>query len=175
MRVFDLRSMICCYTMDEQVLELLENLIEGRNDFFVQTMRLTPHNQRAAMMSRFMLNEVCYIEMINRLFQHHSRNHLASTILTFAALPNNNFSDPVAVVPTQAQITSSLENIVSTTANCAICQDAISSGGCRIRQCGHVYHRSCIVSWFALNVRCPVCRHDIREGGQEDQTHSDEE
>jgi hypothetical protein len=159
--------------MDEQVLELLEQMIEGRNQFFNRG-GIVPHNQRAAMMSRFMLNEVCYLEMINRIFQHHSRNQLASTILTFA-LPNNNFSDPVAVVPTQAQITSSLENIVSTTANCAICQDAISSGGCRIRQCGHVYHRSCILSWFALNVRCPVCRHDIREGGQEDQTQTDEE
>lgn len=174
LRVFDLRLLIWGYTMDEQVLELLESLIEGRNDFFVQTMRLTPHNQRASMMSRYMLNEVCYIEMLNRLFQHHSRNQLASTILTFA-LPNTNFSDPVAVVPTQAQITSALETFTDTGSNCAICQDSISSGGCRIRHCGHVYHRSCIVSWFALNVRCPVCRHDIREAGQANQTHSDEE
>jgi hypothetical protein len=163
--------------MDEQILELIGSMIEGRNDFFVRTMQLTPHQQRGAMMSRFMLNEVCYLEILNRFYHNHVRNQLASTILTIA-MPNNNFSDPVAVVPTQQQIAASLENIESSTANCAICQDSINSGGCRIRQCGHVYHRACLLNWFSLNVRCPVCRHDIRENGQEDQasqTHSDEE
>ena len=162
--------------MDEHILELIEGLIEGRNDFFVRTMQLTPHQQRGAMLSRFMMNEVCYLEILNRFYQNHLRNQLASAVLTFT-LPGN-FNDPVPVIPTQAQINSALENIQNATSNCAICQDSISSGGCRIRQCGHVYHRSCIVSWFGMNVRCPVCRHDIREGAQGNQaaqTHSDEE
>lgn len=161
--------------MDDRILDLMDNLIEGRNDFFVRTMQMTPHNQRGAMMSRFMLNEVCYLELMNRLYQQHVRSQ-TSAVLTFT-IPDN-FNDPVAVVPTQEQINSSLENIERTTSNCAICQDSISSGGCRIRQCRHVYHRSCILNWFTLNVRCPVCRHDIRENAQGDlvdQTQSDEE
>ena len=162
--------------MEEHILELIENLIDGRNDFFVRTMQLTPAQQRGQALSRFMLNEVCYLEVINRIYQNQLRAQQSSAVLTFT-IPSN-FSDPVPVLPSQQQINSSLENIESTTSNCAICQDSISSGGCRIRQCGHVYHRSCILSWFAMNVRCPVCRHDIREGtqdSQEDQTHSDEE
>jgi hypothetical protein len=156
--------------MDEHVLELLENLIDGRNDFFVQTMRLTPYQQRSAMMSRFMLNEVCYLEMISRIYRQRQIDRPVLTISVPA-----DFTDNVPVLPSQVQIDNSLENVQSTTSNCAICQDSISSGGCKIRQCGHVYHRSCIVSWFALNVRCPVCRHDIRESGSVDQTQSDEE
>jgi len=162
--------------MDEHILELIEGLIEGRNDFFVRTMQLTPHQQRGAMLSRFMMNEVCYLEILNRFYQNHLRTQLASAVLTFT-LPEN-FNESVPVIPTRAQINSAIENINNTTSNCAICQDSISSGACRIRQCGHVYHRSCILSWFGMNVRCPVCRHDIREGAQDnqaDQTQTDEE
>jgi hypothetical protein len=163
--------------MEEQILEVLESLVEGRNEFFVRTMQLTPHQQRGALASRYMLNEICFLEIINRLYQNQIRSQ--STVLT-VSVPAN-FEDNVPILPTQQQINSSLENIEPTTNNCAICQESVSSGACRIRQCGHVYHRSCILSWFGLNVRCPVCRHDIREGhqataaGQSDQTPSDEE
>lgn len=153
--------------MEEQVFELIDNLIDGRNDFFTRTMQLTPHSGRSDALTQFMMNERRYLEMISRVFQSHSRNQLATTLLTFA-MPSQategTFNDPVAVVPTQAQIESSLENINSSLTNCAICQDSISSDGCRIRTCGHVYHRSCLTNWFEMNVRCPVCRHDIREG-----------
>lgn len=162
--------------MESQLLELIGVLAEGRNDFIVRTMQLTPHQQRGAMLSRFMLNEVCYLELLNRIYQNSLRTPPSSAVVTFT-IPSN-FTDPVPVVPTQAQIDSSLENIPSTTSNCAICQDSISSGGCKIRQCGHVYHQSCILSWFGMNARCPVCRHDIRESSQEDQssqTQPDEE
>ena len=162
--------------MEENLINVIEGLIEGRNDFFVRTMQLTPHQQRPAMLSRFMLNEVCYLEILNRMYTNHTRNQIASAVLTFT-LPAN-FNDPVPVLPTQAQITAAVENLESTTTNCAICQDSISSGACRIRQCGHVYHRTCILTWLGMNVRCPVCRHDIREtaqGDSGDQTPSDEE
>jgi hypothetical protein len=157
--------------MEEQLLDVMESLIEGRNDFFVRTMQLTPHQQRGAMLSRFMLNEVCYLEMINRIYQAHRRSQSAVVTFTVPA----NFNDPVPVLPTEEQIENSLESIDSTNSNCAICQDSIVSGACRIRQCGHVYHRSCISTWFGMNVRCPVCRHDIREQDEEGQTQSDEE
>ena len=165
--------------MEEQILEVIESLIEGRNDFFVRTMQLTPHQHRPAMASRYMLNEICFLEVINRIYQNQLRNRSTSTVLA-VSIPVG-FEDNVPVLPTQQQINSSLENIASTTSNCAICQDSISSGACKIRQCGHVYHRSCILSWFAMNVRCPVCRHDIREESRDsgtdhsNQTPSDEE
>lgn len=152
-------------------MDIMEGLIDGRNTFFSRTVAQTPQPQRAAMLSRFMLNEVCYLEMINRMYQARQRSQSAVVTFTVPA----NFNDPVPVLPTQEQIDRSLETIDSTTSNCAICQDSIASGACRIRQCGHVYHRSCISTWFGMNVRCPVCRHDIRESDEGDQTQSDEE
>jgi hypothetical protein len=32
-----------------------------------------------------------------------------------------------------------------------------------IEHCGHLFRRDAIQNWFQRNVRCPVCRHDIRE------------
>jgi hypothetical protein len=160
--------------MEEQLLELLEGLIDGRNDFFTHTMRITPHASRPQLISRYMLNEVCILELIHRVYQNHLRS---STVVTLS-LPAN-FSDPVVVAPTQEQINTALEDIPTSTSNCAICQDAISSGACRIRHCRHEFHRSCLTSWLGLSVRCPVCRHDIRESnsqsGASSQTPSDEE
>ena len=156
--------------MDEQLLELLEQMVEGRNMFFSRVGGVGPHTSRPPIVSRYMMNEIIYLEMINRIYQSHLRNNLASTVLRFT-LPAN-FLDPVSIVPTQGQVTSSLQDVESSTTNCAICQDAISSGGARIRQCGHVFHRSCIVNWLGMSVRCPVCRHDIRQEGLGDQTRS---
>lgn len=34
---------------------------------------------------------------------------------------------------------------------------------CRIRHCGHTFKKPAILSWFQRNVRCPVCRYDIRD------------
>lgn len=160
--------------MEDEILDLLEGLIEGRNDFFTRTMQLTPHAQRGNLLSRFMMNEICYLEILNRIYQNSTRNSAVVTL----NIPTN-FTDAVAVTPSRAQINAAIENIESTSSNCPICQDSISSGACRIRHCGHVYHRSCLLSWFEMNVRCPVCRHDIRETSppedQSDQTLSDEE
>jgi len=33
----------------------------------------------------------------------------------------------------------------------------------RIRHCGHTFNRPAIANWFNTNVRCPVCRYDIRD------------
>ena len=146
--------------MEEHILEILETMIEGRNDFFIRTMQLTPHQSRPQMLSRYMLNEVCILELVNRIYQNNINNPSTATV-TFT-LPRN-FSDPVVVAPTAIQITTAIEDISASTNNCAICQDAISSDGCKIRHCGHEFHRSCLTNWFGISVRCPVCRHDIRE------------
>lgn len=151
-------------------LSIIERMLEGRNSFFSsEFIRALPFNSRANIISRYMSTELLYLETINRL---HAQSTYAATALLTLSLPNSTFMSPVTVAPSRAQITSSLQDYPGTTSNCAICQDAISSGGCRIRQCGHVYHRSCIESWFSMSVRCPVCRHDIREEGQASQTSS---
>jgi hypothetical protein len=39
---------------------------------------------------------------------------------------------------------------------------AVGESICRIRHCGHIFKSSGLMQWFNRNVRCPVCRYDIR-------------
>lgn len=87
-------------------------------------------------------------------------------------LSNNllrNFLDQnVVVAPTTQQIesASSMEELNSSLEdNCSICQDIMEEGQeiRRLNHCHHVFHKSCIDTWFQRNVHCPTCRHDIRE------------
>ena len=79
-----------------------------------------------------------------------------------------NFED-VVVRPTEAQITRALETFVyipsGESQTCPITLDPIQEGDevCRIRHCGHIFKRTSIENWFLRNVRCPVCRYDIRD------------
>ena len=103
------------------------------------------------------------------------------TLLNPNALPlmeftinNRAFLEPIQVHPTPAQIATATRLGNPPPANneqnetCAICQDSIVSNQvCRqILHCEHWFHRECIDPWFEQNVRCPVCRFDIRDHGR---------
>ena len=137
-------------------------IIEGRNQFFSRTINLVRPPTRDAILSRFMLNEMCLIEMTNRIHQQSMRASQAAASLIFN-LPSN-FLDPIPVAPSTAQITSGTEEVANPPADtqCAICQDSVTADATRIRSCGHMYHRGCLSNWLTMSVRCPVCRHDIR-------------
>lgn len=171
----------CNYIMDREepnVLSMIEELISGRNEFLSgDFVRRVPFHNRAGLLSRYMTNEIMYLEMINRIHTHNTylQNAVAGLLTLNISSSRSVFFNPVTISPTQTQINASLQNYPNITSNCAICQDAISSGGCRIRQCGHVYHRTCIENWFSMSVRCPVCRYDIREGNPVNQTFAGEE
>jgi hypothetical protein len=154
------------------VISMIESMIHGRNQFLNSwTMRALPYEQRSNMVSRYMTNELIFLEFINRVYVNDIQTQLAANALITFALPNN-FLQPVNITASHTQINNSLEDFPNATSSCAICQDVISSTGCRIRQCGHAYHRACIVNWLSMSVRCPVCRHDIREASPEVQTSS---
>ena len=160
-------------------LSLLEDMIHGRNAFLSNNViRALPFDHRPTIIARYMNNEASYMELINRIYTHNMQESqlrdAARTLISFTMPIGGTFLDPVTVAPTRTQIANSIEDFPNATSNCAICQEAISAGGCRIRQCGHVYHRACVVSWFSLSVRCPVCRYDIREANPANQTSSDE-
>jgi hypothetical protein len=161
------------------IFTLLENMIEGRNRFLSnELVRAIPFGHRPTILARYMNNEASYMELINRIYTHNMQESqlrdAARTLISFTMPIGGTFLDPVTVAPTRTQIANSIEDFPNATSNCAICQEAISAGGCRIRQCGHVYHRACAVSWFSLSVRCPVCRYDIREANPANQTSSGE-
>ena len=98
---------------------------------------------------------------------------LLTNILTNLIRPTNlsqNFSEAVVVRPTQAQIDSGTTVQASTDTTeetCTICQDDIEANTQtrKINVCGHIFHKNCIDQWFERNVKCPVCRHDIRTQG----------
>lgn len=152
-------------------MELLLLLARGRNEFFSNAnIRLLNYPARTGLMTRYMNSESFILELVNRLYTNHLYSHVANAVLTLA-LPAR-FNDPVVVAPSQLQINAALENHDNVDSPCAICQEPITTGGARIRQCQHSYHRACISNWFSMSVRCPVCRYDIREAGQPAQTSS---
>ena len=107
----------------------------------------------------------------------------------FSLRPNNNNQDDlwlanlllrigqtqenVIVAPTSQQIEDAIEDIVFNEEN----YDLINETRCpitledfqenqilvRIRRCGHVFSQEPFRNWFRQSVRCPVCRHDIRD------------
>uniref|UniRef100_A0A6C0D9I0 RING-type domain-containing protein n=1 Tax=viral metagenome TaxID=1070528 RepID=A0A6C0D9I0_9ZZZZ len=104
-----------------------------------------------------------------------------ATLLTAALYPQTNammfptlrrqnttsFMEPVVVRPTQEQINngSSIVESLNNSDNCAICQDSLIQDGRQVRRihaCHHMFHDNCVNTWFNNNVRCPTCRHDIR-------------
>ena len=162
---------------NDDLLSMVEEMISGRNDFFSSGMvRSIPFQFRHAVMNRYMSTESLYLELMNRIHANNVRERAAATTLLTFSMPisyndgNPSFMEPVAVVPSATQITTSLQDCRPSHSACAVCQETISSGACRIRQCGHVYHRECIVNWFSMSVRCPVCRFDIRQVGPPTQT-----
>ena len=82
-----------------------------------------------------------------------------------------NFNDPVNVVATPAQISTATrqllyENIETPTNDrCPICLEVFqpNSEVTQINNCRHIFNRNELATWFQTNVRCPVCRFDIRD------------
>lgn len=161
---------------NEDILSMLEEMISGRNEFFSPSMiRNIPFQFRNGIMMRYMNTESLYLDLMNRIYTSNLRDRIAATtLLTFRNVSDliPSFMDPVPVVPTATQISSSVQDCDATQTACAVCQEIISSDACRIRQCGHFYHRTCIVNWLSMSVRCPVCRFDIRQADPSIQTSS---
>ena len=159
---------------EETMMNILQELIASRNNFLnSQTLRALSYNDRTSVVSRFMTNELCLLEVANRVYSNHiyNRNTTTTAYITLT-MPNQTFADPVTVTASQNQITNSIENLTGDLGNCCICHDNINGNGSRLVFCRHVFHRSCILEWFGMSVHCPVCRHDIREEGHASQTSS---
>ena len=97
------------------------------------------------------------------------------------ATPINRFDENVIVRPTNEQVDAATINydyssddiINNTNTNCPITLEEFQEREqvCKIRHCGHTFRRDAITNWFQANVRCPVCRYDIREYSAESVPH----
>lgn len=92
----------------------------------------------------------------------------------------------VLVTPTQDQIYNATLNysydneLQLTNISCPITLEDFQQGDNvrQIRHCGHTFREPAIQNWFRQNVRCPVCRYDIRDyvapSQQEDEEQEEE-
>jgi len=77
----------------------------------------------------------------------------------------------VIIYPTYEQIDNATRFIIYDSLNvyrntqCPITLEQFQDGDhlCEIIQCGHIFKHSSLMNWFSRNVRCPLCRHDIRD------------
>ena len=86
-----------------------------------------------------------------------------------------NFSDleDVVVYPTTQQLNRAIEYTVFNNqlqhsynnTTCPITLEPFTNGEqiCKIKHCSHIFKQDAIINWFSQNVRCPVCRYDIRD------------
>ena len=96
------------------------------------------------------------------------------------------FSEPVTVAPSADQIRDATTNIAFSeieepmNLQCPISLEVFqpSTIVTQILHCRHAFLPSSFQTWFDSNVRCPICRHDIREnipsGSQEPNTNSEQ-
>jgi len=147
--------------MDQGLLEIVGELVEARVQFFTRNLNGIMYVQRGPALQRFLSVEENYLELISRIHRSNLHNRLMTGVISLTI--GEQTMENVRVAPTQEQINTAITDIASSENNCAICQDAVTSAGVRIRHCNHEFHRSCLISWFAMSVRCPVCRYDIRE------------
>ncbi len=92
-----------------------------------------------------------------------------------------NLPDPVAITPSN-EVLSQASEILTATENhnnvqCMVCLEHLMAGQ-ELRKlifCRHVFHRQCIDTWFERNIRCPICRHDIRDNIVNEGDEADED
>lgn len=44
---------------------------------------------------------------------------------------------------------------------CIICREEMVAGNCKKLPCNHIFHASCLRSWFQRQQTCPTCRMDV--------------
>jgi len=106
-----------------------------------------------------------------------NRNHLFSYILYRPTIRHQdatalrNFFQNIIIRPSQQQIDNATQMVQYNTqinninTSCPITLEDFQDGEFvrQIKHCGHMFQEQAIQNWFQSNVRCPVCRYDIRE------------
>ena len=177
---------------NEEIIALLRELVYSYNTnirdyqdnmrLIIQTINLLTTNRRVPVNER--RNDNQYYYYYSRILPYINRANRPDT-------PINTFNENVIVRPTNEQLHAatidydfSINDIVNNTnTQCPITLEEFQEGDhvCKIRHCGHTFRREQIHNWFEGNVRCPVCRYDIRDystnntSQQNDQSLTDEE
>lgn len=143
---------------DFTVLDILHDILETEQSFY-SIARFLDGRTRNHVVAGHLRNTAAALQILQSVMARP-----ATTVITIPLDVSGNFFDNVPVVPSAAQVRTATEPRVPVVDGvCSICQEPLTSAT-RIRQCGHCFHSACIDQWFSMNPRCPVCRHDIRDG-----------
>ena len=140
------------YTMEQIIRDYNEN--QRRYHQNIQQMLDIMERERPRATSRFTNGE----NIINTLLRYYGTQNIRT----------REYQD-VVVRPTQQQIEHATESILYDNnieySQCSITLEPFQSGEeiCRIKHCLHCFKKTAILDWFNRNVRCPVCRYDIRD------------
>ena len=151
--------------------DLLESMLTDQHMFFTRIANRIPNANLMAVCRDFFTNQNNYQQIITRILaieQGLIREHRVVITDAENLLGLRN----VVITPSPEQLRDAITVIASgeSAGNCAVCQEAITGVRSRLNVCNHIFHSQCINTWFEHSVRCPVCRHDIREAGPAAQT-----
>ncbi len=149
-----------CVMDDEAEYDVLSTVAEIMNNdqSFHQIVRFLDSGTRNTLMAAQMRNTHVALNLL-RTYMNQER---VPTMVMNIPL-NADFLEAVNVAPSEAQLTAAVDrNVPVVDTNCSICQEEVASAT-RIRHCSHCFHEACIATWFRVNPRCPVCRHDVRD------------
>ena len=153
------------------VVPLLRDIVESETLFFTRASRLPEpmRNRVIANRNRQTMLMLDIIHILSNPPRQMSVVPRANFTIDLTSEVMRSFHEPVPVIPTTQQVQEAVEQNATppTESMCAICQDTMTTST-RLVHCGHHFHHSCITQWFTTSVRCPVCRNDIRETGEED-------
>jgi hypothetical protein len=166
---------------DELLMELHLQQLHTMNNIVTQY-----HNQ----LNLFQENTREMIQLLRTIIQNQNiynrrNNNVRPTRFTSRRQTSNSYNPPDTlfsyILPlgrgagnrVPATLTSSqIENATQTVTyhemmneeRCPITLDNFIAGEgiCQIRHCGHIFKRDALMNWFNRNVRCPVCRYDLR-------------
>ena len=99
----------------------------------------------------------------NRIQNNNNNNNSLSRMI-------QTFLNPVDLYPTPSQIETSTRNVQYADIvnpiyrSCPISLEPFNDADTVtvIRHCGHIFHTRSLNTWFQTSCRCPVCRYDIR-------------
>lgn len=172
----DIRNAIHTLDSNHRNTNLGLNTNRNNSNYHNRNNRRTPHNDHSNP-NRIYLNgryyTIEYIRPDARFETNRRQPNNANNNISGNAFLNNivrNFYEPVLVRPTSQEIQSATSNttfgtIVNPINNsCPISLERFerSTDVTQIIHCGHIFNPSDINIWFQTNVKCPVCRYDIR-------------
>ena len=140
------------------------NLFQENTRDIIQLLRTTIQNQNIYNRRNNNVRPTRFTNRRTTTNPYHSLDTIFSYILPLGRGAGNR----VPATLTSSQIENATQTVtyheMMNEERCPITLDNFTVGEsiCQIRHCGHIFKRDPLMNWFHRNVRCPVCRYDLR-------------